>query len=788
MTDSPLPQKNWFDRRLDDAFAGTILFIFKTLYKGRVKGLENLKAVEGKPAVYVANHVSKLDAFLLAATLPRGTAFAMLTQSYEAHQKKWLDRFLLSRMTMFPVDTNNPYSLKDMTNLVKSGTSLMIFPEGRFTSTGTLMQTFDGAGTIATRTGAPIVPIHLEGFQFLPQKQKLVKYFPTRWFPRLSATIMEPQTVELQPGLSGKKQRALTHQQVDDIMHNLPIQALDRDKSLMDALHEAAHNFGRDYPILDDPDPANEGKTYGDVLTGAYALGADLARTTAAKENVGILLPNSVGCAVTFWALQAYGRVPAMLNAKAETANMRSYTETASLKTVITSRKFVEMAKLEDKIAALEAAGQKIVYLEDVKANMSLGTKIKAKLRARNILPRPAEQGKGEDPAVIIFTSGSEGFPKGVVLSSTNLLSNAEQVCSISGFTPADRVFNAMPTFHSFGLNGGMILPMLKGVRSYQFPNPLDAKIIPKVVYRNDATILFGTNTFLSLYARKATNEDFGSSLKHVFAGAEALSQETYDTYVERFGVQIQQGYGMTEAAPVVATNVRGAHKTGTVGQFVPGIETRLEPVPGIEDGHRLYIRGLNVMLGYLKHDNPGVIQKPEDGWHDTGDIVSVDEEGYVKLVGRAKRFAKIGGEMVSLDVVENIARTAAQTPNTEQAIILRQTPDKGDSIVLFTTDPALKREHLTTAAQTTGQSILGLPKPADIRYIAEMPKLPTGKTDYVTLKELDKANPIIANDPTPREEEASDLEDAFETAASPAAVAADGSTARKIQPPQLNP
>ena len=692
-----------------------------------------LLGVKKHPTLIVANHTSYFDAPLLASFLPRNTQYAIDVSIYNGLKNNKLYGFILPYLPLHPIDSKNAYEIKQLARLAKSGTPVMIFPEGRLTSTGTIGQIFDGASAVADSAHARIVPVHLGGMNFAPLGSTRLEDYPKRWFPRMSASVIEPVKLELDEKQKGRPRRAERLRQLKKVMHELPIRALDKDRSLIDTLHYTASHFGYGHRILDDV--KNTGVKYGRLLTGVYVLGEKLSEMTNSNENVGLLLPNSVAATTAFFGLQAYGRTPAMLNAAADITSIVSCTETAQVKTVVTSREMVAMAKLEPKIDELGKTC-KIVYLEDVRKSILPADKLRATMRARGLLPRPAAQKKGGDTAVIIFTSGSEGAPKGVALSSTNILSNIEQVNAITPFKPKDKAFNAMPIFHSFGLSGGLLMPVLRGIRSFQFPSPLESGTIPKAIYHYDATIMFGTDTFLNLYARKAENKDM-ISLNNVFSGAEALKNETRDIYLKRFGIQIHPGYGLTEASPVVALNVRGEHEDDTVGRFLPCIEPKLEPVPGVENGYRLYIKGPNIMMGYMKHDKPGVIQPPPDGWHDTGDIITLTENDFVKIAGRAKRFAKIGGEMVALDVVEEIARAATQKKDSEQAIILQQSPETGDSLVLFTTDPDLKREHLTRAASDTKRSLLGLPKNADIHYIEKMPHLPTGKTDYVTLGKI---------------------------------------------------
>jgi acyl-[acyl-carrier-protein]-phospholipid O-acyltransferase/long-chain-fatty-acid--[acyl-carrier-protein] ligase len=362
------------------------------------------------------------------------------------------------------------------------------------------------------------------------------------------------------------------------------------------------------------------------------------------------------------------------------------------------------------------------------------------------LTPEHRARGKAEDAAVILFTSGSEGAPKAVVLSHRNILANCAQTAARIDFNPTDTVLNALPIFHSFGLTGGLLLPLLNGVKVLLYPNPLHYAAIPALAYDASATILFGSDTFLSGYARQAQGYDF-YSLRYVFAGAEPVKAETRARFAEKFGLRIFEGYGVTECAPVIAVNTPMHFRAGSVGRLLPAVEARLEPVPGVERGGRLHVRGPNVMTGYFLADDPGVLVQPKDGWHDTGDIVDIDASGFVTILGRAKRFAKIGGEMVSLAACE--ASASAAWPEFAHAVIARPDPRKGEQLVLFTTATEASARDLSAWGRAHGVPELMLPK--DVRVLQVLPALATGKTDYMALSALARTEQAGAGE---REEE----------------------------------
>ena len=514
----------------------------------------------------------------------------------------------------------------------------------------------------------------------------------------------------------------------------VPLDPKAGEETIFDALIAARDTYG-DKEILEDQD--RKPLTYTGLIRAAFVLGRKVAAMTTPAERVGILLPSSMGVVVTFYGLHAHGRVPVMINFTAGERNIKAAIAAAGVKKILTARRFIQQAKLEELIEQIGSVAE-IVWLDDVRASIGLPDKLYG-LMAGMMPKRFRVKTEPSSPGVILFTSGSFGAPKGVVLSQTNLVANCRQVAQHIDLKPEWVMFNPLPTFHCFGLTGGVLLPLLQGMKAFQYPSPLHARQIVELLPQVKASILFATDTFLNQYARVAGPDDF-STLEFVVAGAERVRDETHHLFNTRFhGLKLLEGYGATEAAPVVAVNHPDRNRPGTVGQMLPGMEWRLDPVDGIDEGGRLYLRGPNVMKGYLSPDDPDEIEPLKDGWHDTGDIVAVDEEGYVCILGRAKRFAKIGGEMVSLTAVEGLA--SAVWPDARHAVVAVADSRKGEKLVLVTDRSDAEVARLAEWAREHGAPELAVPK--KIVRVGEVPVLGTGKTDYVAIQqmvEMDKA------------------------------------------------
>ena len=703
----------------DELIKAFLVWLFKLAFRVEVKGLDNWKAV-GDKAVIVVNHVSFLDGALLAAFLPEKPLFAINTHI----AKRWWVKPFLSLVDAFPMDPTKPLSTKSLIKEVEKGKKCVIFPEGRITVTGGLMKVYEGPALIADKADTDILPVRIEGAEF-SMFSRLKGTVRRRWFPKITLTVLPPRRLTVNEELKGSARRAQAGLELYDIMSDLMFESRRTRQTLFDALLDARIIHGSRTPVLEDIN--REPISYSRLITGSIALGRKITKVTGKGANVGVLLPNSVGAAVTFFALQAVGRVPAMLNFSAGAGNMASALKTSDARVVLTSRRFVEAAELQDTVEVL-AQHARVIYLEDVKAEIGLFAKISAAFFA-TFAPRAWHRGYVKDTdrsAAVLFTSGSEGAPKGVVLSHDNLLANRYQLSARIEFNPTDTVFNALPVFHSFGLTSGLLLPVLAGVRTFLYPSPLHYRVVPELVYDTNATIMFGTDTFLAGYARAANPYDF-FKVRYVCAGAEKVKDETRQAFVDKFGLRILEGYGATETAPVLSFNTPMHFKLGTVGRLLPGIEHRLEPVPGIETGGKLVVRGPNVMKGYLLADQPGVLVPPQDGWYDTGDIVSVDDHGFVSIQGRAKRFAKIAGEMVSLGAVEELALNA--WPGERHAAITLPDPKKGEQVVLVSEFGQASRDDLLKAAKASGIAEIMVPK--SVMAVDELPLLGSGKTDY---------------------------------------------------------
>ncbi len=713
-------------RLLPDQLIRSVLrSVLSFCFRVEVRGLENFAAA-GKRVLIIANHTSLLDAALIAAFLPERLHFAVNT----FYARKWWMQILLKVVDALPVDPTNPLAAKALIDHLKRDEKCMVFPEGRLTETGALMKVYEGPGMIADKAGAKLLPIRIDGAQYT-YFSRLKGKVRRRWFPKITMTVLPAHEFSIPEGVTGRRRRQMASLELYDVMSEMMFDSTDYRQTLFSALLTARDVHGAKQIVAEDVE--RKPLTYRQFLMRCFILGGVLGRKYTAETNMGVMLPNACVTAIVFFALQRAGKVPAMLNFSAGGGKMVEACKMAQVRVVLTSRRFVSVGKLEESVAALGAAGVKVVYLEDLGAG--IGAFDKAAGMAQSLLPRlsyRAQRGQADAPAVILYTSGSEGSPKGVVLSHANILANCSQIASRVDFGPRDIVLNVLPMFHSFGLTGGTLLPILNGVKTFYYPSPLHYRIVPELIYETSATIMFGTDTFLTAYGKFANPYDM-HSIRYIFAGAEKLRDETRRLYADKYGVRVLEGYGATETSPVISINTPMHSRMGTVGRLLPGIAFRVEPVPGIEEGGQFWVKGPNVMLGYLKADRPGVVQAPEGGWYDTGDVVKVDADGFVAIKGRTKRFAKIGGEMVSLTAVE--AAVAKLWPEYRHAVVNLPDERKGEQIVLATEFAGATRDELVRYFRAEGMSELALPR--RVMVVKTLPVLGTGKADYVKVKAM---------------------------------------------------
>jgi acyl-[acyl-carrier-protein]-phospholipid O-acyltransferase/long-chain-fatty-acid--[acyl-carrier-protein] ligase len=700
----------------------TLRSILKLLYRVEVIGLENYY-LAGKRVLIVANHCSFLDPPLLSVFLPDDINFAINTH---ISQKWWIKPFLgLSKV--FPIDPTHPMSLKNLIHHLQQESKTVIFPEGRITLTGSLMKIYDGTGMVAEKSGAMILPIHISGNQYTPLS-KLQGLVRLRWFPKITLHILPPTHIEARKELSGKNRRKYSGHVLADLMVDMQFMASKTQQTLFASLLDARDIHGGNHEVAEDLERIP--LSYNALITRSLIIGNALKNMTETDENIGLLLPNSSKTLCVLLGLSIHQRVPAMLNYSTGSAGMIAACQIANVKTVLSSRRFIELAHLENE-ATLLKEHVNILYLEELAQQITTSDKLRGAWQSKTARSWYKNNADANAPAVILFTSGSEGTPKGVVLSHANILSNHQQVAARINFNPKDVVLNFLPMFHSFGFTIGTLLPVLNGMKTFFYPTPLHFSIIPEIAYETSATIMFGTNTFLSAYGKKAHPYDF-YNLRYVVAGAEKLQENTRELWQDKFGIRILEGYGATETSPVVSVNTPMDYKAGTVGRILPHINYRLEPVDGIEEAGRLHVQGPSIMLGYLLSTSAGILQPTESiygkGWYDTGDIVHVDDDGFLSIRGRSKRFAKVGGEMVSLTVVEQLAMKAWE--NANHAAISLPDIKKGEQIILITTQKQATVSELSKSS--TGVTAINLPK--KILFIDAIPVMSTGKTDYVAL------------------------------------------------------
>ena len=680
------------------------------------------------PVLLIPNHQTLIDWLFVGVCLDEDWRFVV---SSVAARTSWLHRKISINRRTFLIDNTSPYSLKRMAEYLQAGGRLVLFAEGRLSRTGSLMKLFDGTGFLLHKTRAKVITCYLRGVD----RQRLTVHRNLKqWFPRVTAHFSE---VLLPPKLenvtTSQARNALTNWLRDQMVsQQFVIEMQQGPRTVLAAAAETARFLPR-FVVLEDA--TRQGLTFRRLMAGVDLMARQWRAMLGSDEyeRIGVLLPNISATPTVLLSLWAAKKVPAVLNYSTGAATMLACVQLAGLKRIITSRVFLERTKLN--VDSFAKTGIELIYLEDACQNISGAQKCLMLLRHTLHTPRFTHHTRPDDTAVVLFTSGSEGVPKGVELTQTNLIANIRQLLLVTDIQDSDRIFNAMPLFHSFGLTIGTLLPLVRGVYVFIYPSPLHYRAVPTIFYDRDCTIMIGTNTFLNGYARKAHPYDF-RSLRYMFAGAEKVQEATANLWSRRFGVRILEGYGATECSPCVSLNTPMEAKYGSAGKLLPHVEYRLEPVEGVTDGGRLLVRGPNVMKGYLNPDANATF-KALAGWYDTGDIVSVDAERFVTILGRLKRFAKVSGEMVSLTAVEDALAGAFPQfgLRCQIAVLSRPDEDKGEKLIAVTNESRLQLDEIRAAIKAKGLTNLFAPR--EVKYVREIPKLGTGKVNHRELTRM---------------------------------------------------
>jgi acyl-[acyl-carrier-protein]-phospholipid O-acyltransferase/long-chain-fatty-acid--[acyl-carrier-protein] ligase len=694
--------------------------LFKWIFSLKISHLDRL-TFDG-PLVIMPNHVSFLDAVIVYPFMPDSACFVVNAEIAENP----LVAFALRFCRHVKIDPRNPYGLRTIISLVKEGIPIVLFPEGRISITGSMMKIYTGAAMVAWKTDARIIPFILRGPEY-SKFSRIQDRVKSRWFPEIQIFVGDPGHLETDGSLNFRAQKESLGNSLLAIMRQAMFTARQEAYQGLDffaRLTQSGRLHGLDKPIARD---ITRSVTYRKLIIGIHVLSAKLQALLKDEDRkvvVGVLMPNAIAHVTLLFSLFKMGRTPAVFNFSTGTKNVVDCANNVGVKTVLTSHAFVEKAGLEELIQRLSESCR-VFYLEDIVTTVGPGDKLSGAWQLwRN------QRGLGTPSSrIILFTSGTEGRPKGVVLSHAAILNNIDQVASLIDYLPSDRMLTALPMFHSFGLMAGTMLPLLGGVELFLYPSPLHYRIIPELLYDFNATVMISTPTFLAGYGKMANPYDF-HTLRHLLSGGEKLLQPVRDLWYDKFGIRILEGYGVTETGPVLCINTPLSHRQGSLGRFLPGIEWRLEPVEGIETGGNLYVKGPNLMDGYLLYEKGF---QPVGEWFATGDVVSVDAAGFVTIQARLKRFAKVAGEMINLQVVEEAA--SACFTGGSHAVINVPDERKGERILLYTTSKTADRLTIRDYLLREGHS--GLYVPAELIHVEKMPLLGSGKPDYLSLQRL---------------------------------------------------
>lgn len=720
---------------LPDYFVRLVIWLLThTLYRIRIVGAEN--APRQGPALLVSNHVSFVDAILIGACLPDFVRFMLHRDYYDIKGLNWFFRLMRSIPIMASQPRDIIEALRRARRELEAGHVVCIFAEGAITRTGHILPFKRGFERIVEGTEVPIVPVHLDRLW-----GSVFSFQGGRFFWKWPKRIPYPVTVSFGAPLPSNATVPEVRQAVLELASGAAHYRRGRADLLPAKFMEVAKRRWFSFCMAD---TTGVELTFGKAAIGSLMLARWVQKNCADERMVGILLPGSVGGALANLAVALAGKVAVNLNFTAGRPIMDSSIEQCGIKTIITSRLFLSRAGIE------EIPG--MVFLEDVRKTFTTLPKLltalqAALLPARCLCRRLVKIQKPDDLATVIFSSGSTGMPKGVMLSHHNIISNIEGIRQIIDFTPRDRIMGVLPLFHSFGFTGTLWLPLLAGFGVVYHPNPVDAKTIGETVQKYRATLLISTPTFYAGYLRRCSAEEF-ASLRYAIAGAEKLREQIARGYKEKYGIDLLEGYGCTELSPVVSVNVPNVihgdekqigHKPGTVGHPIPGIAVKvIDPSTEIplacgQEG-LLLVQGPNRMLGYLGQPEL-TAEVLRDGWYVTGDIAAIDEDGFIQITDRISRFSKIAGEMVPHmkieDVMNGILGAAAS--------VVTAVPDeqRGEKLIAFYSQNGITRDELWDKLNRSELPKLWIPRRENLYWLEAMPVLGSGKVDLRSIKAL---------------------------------------------------
>ena len=705
-----------------------------TVYRIRIVGQEHVP-FRG-PALLVCNHLSHVDGLLVGSCVQRFVRFLV----YKPYYEHWAFHRLMKLMKVIPIAAGSRdvmASLEQARQELRNGHVVCVFAEGAISRTGNMLPFKRGFERMAEGLDVPIVPVYLDRVW-----GSIFSFKGGRFFWKWPVRVPYPVTVAFGAPLPSTTDAAHARLALMELGSRVAIERRPKDEVLGRQFVRTAKHHWRSFCMADSN---RQRLTFGRALVAALLLSRWIRRRSPNEKQIGLLLPASVGGALANVAASLADKVPVNLNFTAGREAMAAAIERSRISTILTSRLFLSKAGLE------QTDG--MVFLEDVMKQLSAFAKLRMMVTAL-LLPAWAinrlyvPDAGGDALATVIFSSGSTGIPKGVMLTHRNILSNVDAAGQLFQLNDADVMMGVLPFFHSFGFTGTLWLPLIAGIGVVYHANPMDAKTIGELAGRHRATMIISTPTFCASYIRKCTPEQF-AHLRYAIVGAEKLREPIAAAFKEKFGVDLLEGYGCTEMAPVVAVNApdvndrgehqRGAHR-GSVGQPLPGVVAKVvDPVtfegPLFGREGLLLVNGPNRMLGYL--DEPEKTSEViRDGWYVTGDIATLDEGGFIRITDRLSRFSKIAGEMVPHMKIEDQLRALLDEPHS---CVVTAVPDpvKGERLVAFYTDADLAPHELWERLCRTELPKLWLPKREDLHVIEAIPTLGTGKTDLRAVRQL---------------------------------------------------